>query len=451
MSVVKWLSDIDEEEAICDFVRFIRFETVSGLGTTNGSYEACTAWLHELLRSVGLEHVQILPESEPLKPIVVASWIGSDPQLPAILLNGHYDVVPVIAENWTVSAFEGHRRDSRIYGRGTQDMKCVCIQYIIALRKLKALGFDPVRTIHLSFVPDEETGGSGMRNLLRSEWYKGINIDLALDEGLASESNDYSVFYGERLPWWVKVTAEGNTGHGSRFIEGTAVEQIMAVTERALSFRQEQKDLLHGVGNSSHHNCSHVVARKLRDKKITPGDVTSLNVTMLRAGIQVNGNDVMNVVPAKAEVGFDIRVSPHMSPQDMIGTLDTWCREISSSTGGLPSGGGLRWEFVNGIPLQEHLTTPVDDEGHIATKWWKIFERTLKEECGINVTAEVFSGATDSRFLRALGVRAFGFSPMRRSPILLHEHDEYIDEDVFIEGCNVYITLLRTLARQSAL
>lgn len=54
--------------------------------------------------------------------------------------------------------------------------------------------------------------------LLASSWYATLAIDLALDEGLASEDDAFSVFYGERLPWWVKVTAKGNTGHGSRFI-----------------------------------------------------------------------------------------------------------------------------------------------------------------------------------------------------------------------------------------
>jgi len=67
-----------------------------------------------------------------------------------------------------------------------------------------------------------------MAALLSSQLYKTIpGIALALDEGLASTTDSYSVFYGERLPWWVDVTATGNTGHGSRFIDNTAVEQII--------------------------------------------------------------------------------------------------------------------------------------------------------------------------------------------------------------------------------
>jgi aminoacylase len=44
----------------------------------------------------------------------------------------------------------------------------------------------------------------------------------ALDEGLANVEDAYTVFFGERTPWWVIVDAKGPTGHGSRFIKGTA-------------------------------------------------------------------------------------------------------------------------------------------------------------------------------------------------------------------------------------
>ena len=45
-----------------------------------------------------------------------------------ILLNSHYDVVPVANEHWTVPPFDAVMEGDRIYGRGSQDMKCVCAQ-----------------------------------------------------------------------------------------------------------------------------------------------------------------------------------------------------------------------------------------------------------------------------------------------------------------------------------
>ena len=192
----------EAERAVQSLAAFLRFESVSGTGD-QGSYDACVAYLVAELTTVGLL-CQVLPESLPGKPLLVATWEGSQPELPCLILNSHYDVVPIIEESWTVPAFEGLRTNGRVYGRGAQDMKCVCIQYVEAVRRMKtALDFKPVRTMHLTFVPDEEIGGvDGMCIMLQSAWFAqlsaGAGVGLALDEGLASEDRDYAVFYGER-------------------------------------------------------------------------------------------------------------------------------------------------------------------------------------------------------------------------------------------------------------
>jgi len=146
----------------------------------------------------------ILEESVEGKPIVVATFMGTEPDLPGVLFNCHVDVVPAIKESWTVPPFEGLVRDDKVYGRGTQDMKCVCVQHLVAIKKLRRSGFFPKRTTFFTFVPDEEIGGvDGMNVLIDSQWFNEINIGLAFDEGLANETEDtYSVFYGERLPWY---------------------------------------------------------------------------------------------------------------------------------------------------------------------------------------------------------------------------------------------------------
>jgi len=263
--------------------------------------------------------------------------------------------------------------------------------------------------------------------------------------------NNYSVFYGERLPWWIKVTANGNTGHASRFIEGTAVEQIMAVATKALNFRLQQYELLHGCGDQSNsssstshhdHNCSHSVAAK---KRSTLGDVTTLNITRLHTG----GGEVeaYNVVPAVCEMALDIRISPLVPPDEMRAALQQWCEEAEAAVTGLPAAGGVTWEYhVN--KGQQHAVTSTSPAEN---PWWEIFTTCLKQQCGAECDDMIFPAATDSRFLRALGIKAIGFSPMRNSPILLHEHDEYLDMAVFVEGCNVYEKLLTVLLSQERL
>lgn len=91
-------------------------------------------------------------------PIVVLTWAGTDLSLPGILLNSHMDVVPVFPENWTHPPFGAEiDEDGRIYARGTQDMKCVGMQYLGALRILKRNGVQFKRTIYVSFVPGNNT------------------------------------------------------------------------------------------------------------------------------------------------------------------------------------------------------------------------------------------------------------------------------------------------------
>lgn len=109
-------------------------------------------FLTSVIEDIGLEHVIVA--KDPKKPILVATWKGTDPSLPSILLTSHVDVVPVSAEHWKYDPFEAHKdEDGKIYGRGTQDMKCVTIQYLEAIRSLKAQGIKLKRTIHLSFTP----------------------------------------------------------------------------------------------------------------------------------------------------------------------------------------------------------------------------------------------------------------------------------------------------------
>lgn len=423
------LTDVEYDIAIKDFQEMLRFKTVSNTAAYDGSYNLCADWILERLLEIEIDAF-MLPESQLDKKIVVGTWLGSDPTLPGILLNSHFDVVPVIENEWNVPAFEGLIQDGKIYGRGAQDMKCVCVQYFVALRKLRKTGYQPLRNIYISYVPDEEVGGSGMSTLIQSTWFNSINIGIALDEGLASEDNIFSVFYGERLPWWIRIQATGNTGHASRFIEDTAAEKIINVANRALLFRKEQLNLLHGNDIAG---CSHTVAIK---KRSTLGDVTSLNITNIRSGIVAGGLDVLNVIPPVAELKLDIRISPHVDPSTVATMLDVWCEECTINK----HDKSISWSYANSA-LQQHSTTLIDG----SNPWWTRFESILKDKCGADIRPQVFPAATDSRFLRALGIKAFGFSPIRNSEIMLHEHNEYISKDIFLEGCEIYIDLLSDL------
>lgn len=426
----------------------LRFRTISFEGHRTGQNIACVEYLKGLLTRIGLES-QVLEGPTTScergeKPVLVGTWRGQDPSLPAVLLNCHYDVVPVLAEHWTKPAWEGlmvhEDGQDRIYGRGAQDMKCVCVQYLAAVARLKARGFTPLRTIYLSFVPDEEVGGHGMKHLLQSPTWKAMGpLGVTLDEGLANPApNTFTVFYGERTPWWVLVEAKGPTGHGSRFIDGTATNAVSAFTGAAWRYRKDQKARL---GLTDAYGCAHCEAKKL-------GDVTTVNLTMMRAGVSADGGSTfsLNVIPTEAQAGFDIRIPVTLPHVEMAGNLDSWCREAEAEVGA--EAGSLSWSHAPwlGTPLEAHHTSPTDE----SSPWWAAFQDGITSleafEGKVTLEKEIFPAGTDSRFLRALGIPCFGFSPMRACPILLHEHDEYIPNSAFVEGIDVYVNLIPTLS-----
>jgi aminoacylase len=221
--------------------------------------------------------------------------------------------------------------------------------------------------------------------------------------------------------------ARGPTGHGSRFIADTAVEKLLAVANHAMEFRRAEESKL---GYQS-QGCKHCEAKKL-------GDVTTVNLTMLRSGVSMDDGKTfsLNVIPTLAEAGFDVRVCPQFDLKEFEAMLDQWTKAE-----------GLSWEYASWTsPCKEHKLTSVDRS---ANPWWGVFSDAA-ESCGMALQSEIFPAATDSRFLRAVDVKAFGFSPMARTPVLLHEHNEYLSRSVYIEGIAKYETLIQALAGADA-
>lgn len=116
----------------------------------------CIAFLREQAKNLGLDFVVHYP-THPRKPVAVLTWIGVEPSLPSILLNSHMDVVPVFEEYWTHPPFGAEIDESgRIFARGSQDMKCVGMQYLAAIRALKKNSIKLRRTIHAVYVPGKK-------------------------------------------------------------------------------------------------------------------------------------------------------------------------------------------------------------------------------------------------------------------------------------------------------
>ena len=114
-------------------------------------------WVAERLAEVDVESRII--EAAPGRASVVARIEGEDSSRPPMLINGHLDVVPAEASEWSVDPFAGEVRDGYVWGRGAVDMKDMDAMTLALVRSWKRAGRKPPRDIVLAFVSDEEAGG----------------------------------------------------------------------------------------------------------------------------------------------------------------------------------------------------------------------------------------------------------------------------------------------------
>lgn len=220
-------------------------------------------------------------------PLVVMTWKGSQPELPSILLNSHVDVVPVLEEYWTYPPFGAKiDKNGKIYARGAQDMKSIGMQYLGAIRALKRKNIKQLkRTIHLSYVPDEEdTGEFGMDPFVKSDFFKNMNVGFGLDEGYPSVNENLDVYFAEKPDWEVTITASGHSGHASILFDDTAGEKLNYVVNKFMEFRKNE-------------------TIKWKEQNYPYGNVTSINLTILNGGLKGN------VVPPEMSAFFDLRLS----------------------------------------------------------------------------------------------------------------------------------------------
>ncbi|XP_068633813.1 aminoacylase-1-like [Battus philenor] len=371
----------------------------------NVDYDDCLKFLKQQAAGIGLP-VQVF-EVLPRKPVLVMTWEGTQPELPSILLNSHMDVVPVFEKSWTHPPFDAELVDGVIYGRGVQDMKSVAIQYLEAVRRLKNKGVQLKRTVHLSFVPDEEVGGAkGMGEFVKTEHYKKLNVDFALDEGIACATNEYQVFNGERSIWHLNVVCPGKSGHGSLLLPDNCGEKIRYIIDKFMDLRQVSKQ------------------RLASDPSLTIGDVTTINMTMLNGGIQDN------IVPEKMTASFDIRLALSENMEQFENMIKQWCAE---------AGNGVTYNFSQKDAYVP--STPVDD----SNPYWLAF-KDAADKLGITLAVRTFPGGTDSRYIRAVGARALGFTAVHLTQSSLHEHDENLPVEQFLRGIQIYEEILPAVA-----
>lgn len=190
------------------------------LATDSPGEGECARFLASVLDDWGLS--VDLVESIPGRPNLVARL--GPPDAPALMLNGHLDVVGV--QGMVHEPFGAELRDGRIYGRGSADMKGGIAAMCAAAAT--GVGTRSTRQILITAVVDEEYDSVGMRALLKS----GITADAAI----ITEPTGLAICPAHRGFVWMEVAFKGKAAHGSRYDIG-----VDAITHAGLVLAELEK------------------------------------------------------------------------------------------------------------------------------------------------------------------------------------------------------------------
>jgi acetylornithine deacetylase/succinyl-diaminopimelate desuccinylase-like protein len=414
----------------------IRFDTSNfGGGNAKGEREAAE-YVGAYLEALGLEVEYYEPV--PRRTNLVARVAGRDRTLPALVVHGHLDVVPAVAEDWTVDPFAGVVQDGMLWGRGAVDMKNMNAMILTAVADILRAGEMPARDLVLAFFADEENGGVEGSALVvrdRPEWFAGASAAISEVGGYSITVDDrraYLLQVGEKALIWIRLVAKGRAGHGSRLHEDNAVtalsEAVAAIgrTRWPIRLTPTTTALLEGL--------SELTGRDAGDPDALAGAAgpaeaflrssfrTTTNPTALSAGYK------HNVIPERAEALIDVRVIP--------GTEDEVLAELQEIVG-------------EGIAIE----TVVRDIGMETPFEGELVEAMVasigRYDPGVPVIPYLLGAGTDNKALSTLGITGYGFAPLRLPADLdftgmFHGVDERVPVDSLVFGQQVLADLLRT-------
>jgi acetylornithine deacetylase/succinyl-diaminopimelate desuccinylase-like protein len=414
--------------------QLIRIDT-SNYGDGSGPGERGAAeYVAEVLSNAGLEPT--LVEHGPRRANVLARWEGEDPDAEPLLLHGHLDVVPAQAADWSVDPFAAELVDDYVVGRGAVDMKDFDAMILSVVTARQAAGVRPRRPVVLAFTADEEAGSrAGAHRLVeeQAEWFEGVTEAVGEVGGFSTEVGGkrlYLVETGEKGLAWMRLTATGKAGHGSMRHPDNAVSAlasaIAAIGEHdwpvqpGPSMQQLLDTIRDLTGSTSGDPDELIAAFGPAARMIGAGIRNTTNPTMLRAGYKVN------VVPGEAQAHVDGRFLP--------GQQDAFVEQVRALAGArvtvdVQTGDrALETDFRG--DLVDAMTTSLlaeDPEAHIAPF--------------------LMSGGTDAKAWDRLGIRSFGFTPLRLPAdldftALFHGVDERVPVDALEFGARVLDGLL---------
>jgi acetylornithine deacetylase/succinyl-diaminopimelate desuccinylase-like protein len=377
--------------------------------------------------------------ARPEKPNVLCHVGGTEE--PALVLIHHMDVVPARAEEWSVPPFSGEISNGCMYGRGTLDTKGLGAAHLCAAIGAAKSG-RLRRKLYFVANADEEVGGGEGAEYFIKNLPISFGRAFGMNEGgvgvrdIFGPGKFFLVNMWEKGPLWLKLSASGRAGHGSRPSPKDAPARLSRAMAAVASHRsparltdpvREMLRVLFAQGRirldpdqlAGRPKDGAVIEQFAKQFPETdPLFRNTFAVTTLSAGFKPN------VIPAQAEGTVDCRILPGEDPERVAAKI-----------------GEIVKEFDVAVEI-------VFSERPSGSPRGPLFDAIADAMRAIHPDAVVLpymsTGFTDSRFFRSAGVETYGLMPL-----LLEREDmgriHGVDEKIPVEGIAEMTTAMAAL------
>jgi acetylornithine deacetylase/succinyl-diaminopimelate desuccinylase-like protein len=377
--------------------------------TSHGGETDALRPIEASLRAAGLQ--VDLVESAPGRGNLVARYRGTGAKRPLLLI-AHVDVVPVDGQPWTVPPFHVTEKEGFLWGRGVNDDKGMAAAIVaIALEMARTR---PVlsRDVVFALTAGEETGGHAGAEWLAKNRRELIDAEIALNEGAGEQLSDdggrvvqVGIGAAEKTFQSYRVVARGKGGHSS--IPPTDVDPVLTLSRALVRIGEHRfparvidanRAQLAADAKIERPPLSDALARAAATGQVTEDDDRVISrdrfanahvrTTCVTTQLQASPQD--NVLPTSAEAVVNCRILPDETREQTIATLRRVVGDLGVAIE--PTGD---FGFGPYSPL----------EGEVPAAIRKVAAALWPEATVVPVMS---TGATDSRHLRGIGIRAYG-------------------------------------------
>jgi acetylornithine deacetylase/succinyl-diaminopimelate desuccinylase-like protein len=430
-----------QESALARLQGYIEVDTINPPGNESRGVR----YLAAILDEAGIDYETA--ESAPGRGNLWARLEGGDE--PALVLLHHIDVVPASPEFWTTDPLKAEIRDGKLYGRGTLDTKALGIAHLEAFLALHASGAKLKRDVIFMATADEEAGGmygAGWIVDNRPEAFAGAGF--LLNEGGMGQTAKGHISFGievaQKRPYWLRLTASGVPGHGSRPLPESATSRLIAALGRLQAAPFEPR-IVAPVRSMFQAMSPHAepewqdallnIDETIKDPKLLakmqatlPGlhalTRNTCSLTMLA------GSQKINVVPPTASAELDCRILPDQDAPEFLQQITRIVNDENIS---------IEKILLFGPAISSSDTGLFRDIEEVTTRYYP--------QAGI--LPAVVGGFTDSHFFRDLGITSYGYGPFVLEPATagtFHGNNEHIPVDTFEQGVQMMIEIVRKFA-----